>query len=168
MWTLKDIENYCNEISAKVNDTFTCPVKLNGRITRTLGRVISHKVNGMWEPEVLEISKQLLETSSDESVKAVIEHEWCHYYVTKTTGENHGHDATFKAACAKIGCTNDGVSTTVERTVSDSTLYKYQVFCPTCDKFICNRRRKVEWMDRMDECWCPTCKGKGLVLIQNW
>ena len=75
MWTVEDIKARCEELSNMVGDTFDCPVRINGRLTRTLGRVDSIKRNGRWYNEMLQISKQLIETSTDESIKSVIDHE---------------------------------------------------------------------------------------------
>ena len=166
MWTVKDIENECKRISAKVGDNFDLPIRVNGRLTRTLGRVTSRRLNDVWYPEVMEISKQLLETATEESIKSVIAHEWCHYYVTKDTGEDHGHDRVFKAMCARIGCDNDGTKTKVERTVEVHS--KYEVFCGTCNEVIANYARMSKNLQRLNECTCKRCNTSNLKLIQNW
>lgn len=168
MWTVEDIKARCEELSNMVGDTFDCPVRINGRLTRTLGRVDSIKRNGRWYNEMLQISKQLIETSTDESIKSVIDHEWCHYYVTKSTGESHGHDAVFKATCARIGCTNDGTKTHVDRTVAESSIYKYQVYCGTCDEFIAGYSRMNATLKNLKTCTCKKCNTSNLSYIQNW
>ena len=167
-WMVEDIKRECEKLSAIVGDNYNCPIRINGRLTKTLGRVTIHKVNGLWYPEVLEISKSLLETSTDESILSVIAHEWCHYYVAKSTNENHGHDKVFKATCARVGCTNDGTSTKVDRTVAASALYKYQVYCPTCDEFIADYSRMNNTLKHLDQCTCKRCRKGGLTYIQNW
>jgi predicted SprT family Zn-dependent metalloprotease len=166
MWTIKDVENECHKISAKMGDKFDIPVRVNGRLTRTLGRVTIRRINGVWYPEVMEISKQLLETATDESIKSVIEHEWCHYFTAKETGEDHGHDKVFKAMCARIGCDNDGTRTKVERTVEVHS--KYEVYCGTCKDIIANYSRMSKNLQRLDERTCNRCKTSNLKLIQNW
>lgn len=80
-----------------VGDTYDCPIALNGRLSRTLGRVILGTERGRVIPIKMEFSKEFLNTSTDASI---IGHEWAHYYVTKTTGINHKHDQEFKRACA--------------------------------------------------------------------
>lgn len=62
---------------------------MNGRLSRTLGRVI---MGTEWGIAKMEFSKEFLNTSTDG-------HEWAHYYVTKTTGVNHEHDQEFKKVC---------------------------------------------------------------------
>ena len=168
MWTVEDIKARCQEMSDIVGDTFDCPVRINSRLTRTLGRVDSIKCNGHWENEVLQISKQLLSTSTDECIKSVIDHEWAHYYATKSTGENHGHDTLFREICAKIGCTNDGTKTHVDRTVASNTIYKYQVYCSTCDDFIAGYSRMCSTLKNLKSCTCKKCHTNNLTLIQNW
>lgn len=118
---LKDIKNRLNELSASRNDTFSIPVTVNGRLTRTLGRVMHASRNGVTYPTSMEFSRNMLETVVEADIESVIAHEWAHYYITKITGENHGHDAHFKALCAEIGCfgtTAVKVERTVERKAS--------------------------------------------------
>ena len=52
MWTVEDIKARCEELSSMVGDTFDCPVRINGRLTRTLGRVDSIKRNGRWYNDI--------------------------------------------------------------------------------------------------------------------
>ena len=169
MFGIKEITQYCEELSAKVNDTFDVPVYLNGRLTKTLGRAHSETVgNGIWMPTRLEFSKRFLETSTDECVKSVIEHEWAHYYTVKRTGESHGHDAEFKATCRMIGCTNDGTKTHVDRTVAEEFLHKYTVYCPHCDKAIEFYDRMCPTLKRIKDCICIECGCDDLFYTQNW
>lgn len=168
MYTIEDIQKRCEYLSSLVGDTFDCPVRINGRLTRTLGRFCYKYVNGECVQDVLEMSKQLLETATEESVISVIDHEWCHYYATKSTGEHHGHDAYFKEICGRVGCTNDKTRTSVDRIVSASSIYKYQVFCPTCEEFISGYSRMSKTLKNIDECYCKKCGQYGLEVIQNW
>jgi predicted SprT family Zn-dependent metalloprotease len=168
MFTLEDIKKELNKLSAMVGDEFDIPVALNGRLTRTLGRVHSECTNGVWYPVRMEFSKQFLETSTEECVISVIQHEWAHYYVTKSTHESHGHDATFKAVCARIGCENDGTKTRVERTVAESTVYKYQIWCPTCKKYISGLNRMCKSLREIQNYECKVCGNAGLSYVQNW
>ena len=168
MYDLSKIEARCRELSASVGDTFDIPVVLNGRLTRTLGRVHQQAVGGKWHSTKMEMSKALLATATDESVRSVIDHEWAHYYVTKITGESHGHDSEFKKVCAMIGCTNDGVQTKVERTVSESAMYKYVVHCSTCHEDIGFFTRMCSTLKNIDQCTCKRCGGSHLTYTQNW
>ena len=66
MWTIEKITNYCKEVCGNANVEFSIPVSINGRLTRTLGRVHSTRnVNGYVTPQRMEFSRQFLETSSD-------------------------------------------------------------------------------------------------------
>lgn len=168
MFSMEDIKKELNRLSAMVGDKFDIPVSINGRLTRTLGRVHSECHNDVWFPVRMEFSRQFLESSTDASIISVIQHEWAHYYVTKNTGESHGHDATFKAMCARVGCTNDTPSTKVERTVSESKLFKYQVWCPTCQEYISGLSRMCNSLRYIDQCTCKRCGNGGLSYVQNW
>lgn len=168
MFTIKDIEKECCKLSEMVGDEFNLPISINGRLTRTLGRVHSECINEVWYPVRMEISKQLLETSTEASIKAVISHEWAHYYTTKSTGESHGHDAVFKKVCARVGCSNSGTTTKVERTVSERSLFKYTVHCHTCNEDVGHYNRMCATLKNLNDCVCNKCGTSNLSYTQNW
>lgn len=166
-WTVQEIEKYMSELAANIGLEFGTPVKINGRLTRTLGRVTAEPTAfDVYEPRVIEFSKQFLETSTDESVRQTIMHEFAHWAVIIETGETHGHDAVFKAMCRKIGCSADRSRTKVERTVSDDKIFKYTVKCDGCgNEMHYNRAGKV--VKHPDLYECGNCGG-SLRVIQNW
>lgn len=168
MLTVKDIENICQEFSNKVGDTFDLPVVINGRLTRTLGRVCTlvNTKTGYVTLSQMEISKQLLETATEESIRSVIGHEWAHYYVAKTTHERHGHDALFKATCARIGIENDKATTEVDRVVEVRS--KYEVHCDVCNEVVGNYSRWCKTLSVIDRCTCNRCNQSKLRIVQNW
>lgn len=169
MYDLARVQKEFMEVCKKANAPCNIPIKLNGRLTRTLGRVHQqHDGDEYWYSTLVEFSKQLLETATDESIDAVIKHEAAHYIATYRTHENHGHDALFKAICAEIGTTNDKTKTKVERTIEASAVYKYQVYCPTCETMIGGYSRMGKTLKNLDQCYCKKCKQHGLQLIQNW
>ena len=167
MWTVQEIREILNELATSINLVYDTPIKINGRLTKTLGRVIAEPAAfDSYKPEVIEFSKQFLETSTDESVRQVIMHEFCHWAVLVETGKIHHHDAVFKAMCRRIGCDFNRPQTKVERIVSDDKLFKYIVKCKDCDNEMhYNKAGKVvknpEWYG------CGKCGGE-LEVIQNW
>ena len=171
MFGIKEITQYCKELSAKVNDTFDIPVYLNGRLTKTLGRAHSETVgNGIWMPTRLEFSKRFLETSTDECVKSVIEHEWAHYYTVKRTGESHGHDAEFKAMCARIGLEDARSFGNVEyknQIAVEKPKSKYSIYCTKCGKLVAARHRRCPVVDRPED-FTANCCGAPVKCIMNW
>ena len=110
-WTVDRITAKCAEFSAMVGDTYDCPIVLNERLNRTLGRVIIETERGIAKPVKIEFFEELLNTLTDASIISVIGHAWAHYYITKTTGVNHKHDDEFKRVCGLIGYTNDTIGT---------------------------------------------------------
>lgn len=153
-WTIQEIESYLRELAESIDLVYDTPVKINGRLTKTLGRVISEPAAfDSYKPQVIEFSRQFLETSTDESVRQVIKHEFSHWAVLVETGEVHGHDAIFKAMCRRIGCQADRPQTKVERTVSDDKLFKYIVKCEDCGNEVhYNRAGKV-----VKQPWAYSC-----------
>lgn len=133
MLTEKDLTLMCKKICNRVGYDFTIPVKINKRLTRTLGRVTFIKSNNKIKSTLMEFSYQMLATSTYESIVAIVEHECAHYLVNEETQEDHGHDAVFKEMCARIGCTNDGtVCHSLSREVPETEIYKYFVICKKC------------------------------------
>lgn len=164
----KEFREICEK--ANVAAGLTIPIKLNGRLTRTLGRV-QFKYDlfkAAYTCTLVEFSKQLLETATDESIRDVILHEAAHLIVTERTGERHNHDAMFKEVCAEIGASANGATTTVERTVEKAALYKYSVYCPTCKKIVGNYSRMCPTLRNIDDCFCSRCKQGNLEVTQNW
>lgn len=170
MFTLEEIKAELNRLSEMVGDTFDIPVMINGRLTRTLGRVVMtiNRGTGYCKNERMEFSKQMLETSTRESIISVIQHEWCHYMVTKETHQDHGHDRIFKAMCARIGCDNDKTTTKVERTVAANKLYKYTIWCDTCKQDIGGYSRMNKTLQNIQLCTCKKCGTNKLSYTQNW
>lgn len=166
-WTIQEIEEYLSELAASIDLEFNTPIKINGRLTKTLGRVIAEPAMfDSYKPEKIEFSRQFLETSTDESVRQTIMHEFAHWAVLVETGQPHGHDAIFKAMCRKIGCQADRPQTHVERIVSDDKIFKYIVKCDECGNEVhYNRAGKV-----VKQPWAYSCGkcGGELEVIQNW
>ena len=164
--TLNQIKAELNRLSSLVGDDFNIEVSINGRLTRTLGRVtmFGSKANG-YDPIKMEFSRQLLETATDESILEFARHEWAHYYLTKTTRENHGHNAEFKALCQRVGGGDGKTSTKVERTVDVTN--KYDVFCTCCGKLVGGYSRAGKTV-KQPELFQSGCCQASLKVIQNF
>ena len=72
MMTEKDIKNRCSEICKAVGYNFYIPVKINKRLTKTLGRVIHICCGDIITPQSMEISYKLLETGDEKMIDAAI------------------------------------------------------------------------------------------------
>ena len=166
MLTEKDLTEMCQEICTIAGYNFTIPVKINKRLTRTLGRVFWERRNGQVYNTLMEFSYQFLSTSTLDSIKEVVAHECAHYLVTTETHENHGHDAIFQAMCARINCTNDRtVYRSLERNISEDKVYKYFVTCEKCG--IIGRYHRAGKIVQHPESY--TCKcGGHLTVTQNF
>lgn len=158
-YDLKRIEKEFTIICKKAKVNLDTPISINGRLSRTLGRVCYEYVYDVLIPSKIEFSKQFIENSSDEDIHDVILHEAAHYIATTRTGERHGHDNYFKAICAEIG-TNNNRTFFVEREVAAKT--KYTVKCGCGFEHGYSRRGKV-----IEQGICPVCGGE-LDINQNW
>lgn len=171
MYDLNRIKQEFNEILNNAGVQLKAPIVLNSRLTRTAGRIINRwsSATNLYYPSSVEFSKQLIETATDNSIHDVILHEAAHYIATARTGKTHGHDLYFKSICKEIRCTSDGTSTVIERTVAESALYKYQIYCPTCKKILSGGfRRMCNTLKNIDHYSCKNCGNNGLEVIQNY
>lgn len=167
-WTIERITELCIDYCGRCGVEFNSPVVINGRLTKTLGRCFYIRTGEVWNPSKIEISRQLLETSTDESIEEVIAHECAHYVTAALTHENHGHDATFKKYCALIGTTNDTtVYHDLERSVPVDECYKYTVYCKECGKFVAGRSRACRITKEPWNFFSNCCNGE-LEVKQNW
>lgn len=169
-YSITKVENEIRTACRKANVPLTVSVVENGRLTRTLGRVIFsvNNVSGHAVPTKIEFSKQLLKTADDRTIRDVLLHETAHYVVTMRTGKQHGHDQLFKDTCAELGTTNDGTATEVTRIVPESQIYKYQIYCPNCDAIVGNYSRRGKVINNIHLCTCKKCGKQDLKVIQNW
>ena len=160
----KEFAEVCEEAGEKV----TIPVKINGRLTRTLGRVnaVVTAATGECTATQMEFSKQLLETSTDKSIRDVLLHETAHYIAIMRSGKFHGHDSYFKSICAEIGATHDGVFINVDRVVEVKE--KYEIFCDTCNLKVGGYNRMCKTIQHIDKCTCNKCNTSNLRVVQNW
>ena len=158
---LKDIIAECERLSNMMNVDFDLPVRINNRLTRTLGRVCYE--GGV--PYVMEISGPMLKTCTDASIIEVVRHEWAHWYAWVASGEIHGHDQYFRDICHKIDCTHDRSRNKVERLVSDKPISKYTITCGCGQQW--HYARMCDTIRHIDYCSCPNCGGK-LTVKQNW
>ena len=166
MWTIEQVKNELNKLrEADQLPPITCPVTVNGRLTRSLGRV-KFICNF---PTAIEFSRILLEEGTDNDIINVIKHEYVHYFLLITTKEKHGHDAMFKAKCAEIGCTHDKTRNELEsEDMAPAAQFKYEVYCPDCNKTIGTYSRMCKTLRIIDHCKCGRCGGNQLKVIQNW
>lgn len=168
VWTVERIEKLCIEYCGRCNVEFTSPVVINGRLKTTLGRCFYTRTAAGLVGSKIEISRQLLETATEQCVLDVIAHECAHYVVTTITHENHGHDSLFKHYCEMIGTTNNTpVFHGLQRTVSHEETYKYTLYCTKCGKFVGGRHRACAVTKRPHDCRTNCCDAP-IKVYQNW
>ena len=165
-WTEAAIRQECEKTCSSVGIELKAPVSLNGRLTRTLGRVVAVKYDsGLVAINGIEFSKKFIENSDDDTIRNVIKHECAHYCVLVTTNEAHGHDAVFKAMCKRLGTNFDTPSCNGH--VDAAKMYKYTVKCENCGAES-HYSRMTRVLRNLPICCCSRCKSNKLTLIQNY
>ena len=166
MLTVTELKQKCTEVFKIVNLDFSLPIIINGRLTKTLGRCVYQRICGKVTPIRLEFSRQFLETATPHSIEEVIKHECAHAIACIEKGENQGHNSYFKSVCQRIGTNNDGIFTTVERTVLNDKLYKYTIICKDCCN-ICGYYHRAGNVVKYPSRYTCKCGGE-LSVIQNF
>lgn len=172
MWTVEKLTALCIEYCGRCNVEFNVPVIINPRTVSTLGSCWIRKtfVNGSeyWKPTKVEFSKTLLSVASEEDVKAVIAHECAHYVTAAITHKDHGHDATFRFYCSKIGTDNSSAHSNLDSYKENcNQIFKYTFFCSKCGKFLGGRTRTSKIVKNI-QLYSSKCCEASVNVIQNW
>lgn len=168
MWTVEKITELCVEYCGRCDINFAGPVIINNRLSRTLGRCFYQRHGSVWNPIKIEISRQLLDNATDESIKAVIAHECAHYVTCAATHGNHGHDFMFRFYCEKIGTPNDKTCyDDIEWKKQNKEIYKYTLYCTKCGKFLGGRSRACRVTKDPENFYSNCCKA-SVKVIKNW
>lgn len=163
MYNLDRIRKEVKEICVEAGCKISMPININGRLTRTLGRVMySNKYASR-----MEFSKAFIENSTDDSIRQTILHECAHYIAWYRTGERHGHDSLFKQICAEIGCVEDKTTSHVESLKSPDKTIRYAIYCPNCG-FIDGRHKWCDTLENLPYCRCGKCGSEELSYVANW
>ena len=158
-YTLERIQKEFTAAVESVGIKVSHPISLNGRLSKSLGRVVHMNYDGYIVPEKIEFSKSFVESGTDKDIHEVILHEAGHYVVAMRTHRNHKHDDVFKAACLELGTTNylphfEDMETKLE--------YKYNVYCPVCKKNIAGYNRMCKSVREIaagsTDHYCKVCK----------
>lgn len=167
---INEIKQHLKSAFAKAGynfDDYNITVSVSGRMKKTLGWCEVQIKNGVHRPSEIRISNYLLENSTLPVIKDVIYHEAAHALVTIETGENHGHDAVFKAMCARIGTTNDGTVTQAFEVTEPEKYYKYTTYCANCGKMTGGYSRSCKTI-QYPFMYKSKCCGASITVKQNW
>ena len=154
-----EIVEICKKTFAKENLKFDIPVKLNGRLKRTLGRCHYVTSNEVTVPTLIEISRELAESDNNEQITETVIHECAHAIVTLQTGEAHGHDAVWKATCRRLGIGDNRCAK-----VCASENFKYICTCKDCHKIV---GRYFRAGNVVKEPWNYRCKCGGNISVEQ-
>ena len=162
--TINEVIKLCHEVADKHGFRINFPIRENGRLTSTLGRVMLQGTTVV----AIEFSKRHLASATNESIKATVLHELAHAFVAMETKEDHGHDATFRAMCIRIGTDNYGTShNNLKLKVAKEDIYKYVITCSYCGKMIATRSRACK-LTQIPWNYQSNCCHVDIEVIQNW
>lgn len=150
---VEEVKKDMDQAHVPYNDE--CPIKLNNRLSRSLGRC-RYKIdgNGIKYAYVIEIQKLYFQYAEEQELKDTICHELIH---SAADCVYSGHTGSWKRY-AELMEKNSKGKYTIERTSSSSEQYreafyaskkasfKYEVYCPECGT-IWRRRKKSKLIE---------------------
>lgn len=149
----EEIYNIALKACKKCDIELYAPIKMNSRLSRTLGRVkyIENSIGS--KVKVIEFSSKYFNDSSrnEEVKRQVVLHEIAHYLAFMSDGQRHSHDEVFRYWCAKIGCTATGEYATdsKDKLVENIQVqYKYDCRCSACGNHIKYYKRYSNAVER--------------------
>lgn len=154
MKNLESIVKELRRLSEIKGDNFSASVKINARLSATLGRVVFTRE---CEVKAIEFSQKFLETGTEEEILAVVAHEWCHYYLLKVTKKDHNHNAVFNALAKEMGGAER--RTMVVKTMS----LRYTVVCGGCGEVVANYQKAGNVVKSPEQYKSKCCGAKLLV-----
>lgn len=155
-------------------DTSCIPLSLSTRMVRQYG-VCCFRGN---VPSAIRLAAFLLD--APEQLRQTALHEYAHAAAALLTGKRHGHDAVWKAVCARIGCPPERLSKPCEAARKRAEEYEksrasapgWQVVCQSCGAVSHYRRRGkivqlLEAHPNSRSCICRQCGGRRFRLIRE-
>lgn len=122
----------------KTGVRFTGEIKINGRLTRSLGRCQAIITQDRFSGEIktvnpigIDISKRFIEVATTQEIIDVLAHEFAHYCTYKTVGQHDHSTSTFKMYCELLE-TSHAPSMTTKNKLKN----KYDIYCTCCGKHI--------------------------------
>ncbi len=122
---------------------------------RQLGSAHVRRLRKGRQIKTIRLSRHLVQLNSEAEVRDTILHEIAH----AIAGIEHGHDATWKAVCVRIGATPQRLAGEDVQIVPP----RYTIVCRQCERAIAHRYRRVN-PRRLQHSYCrqcgPTSKGR--------
>lgn len=141
-YRLEGFEAIVQEALLECGIAVPVPVRINGRISRALGRCIFAPKDGIVEVHI-ELSQRFVEQVPFEEIRQVLLHETAHLAAILYSGGRPGHDSLFREICEQLGCRGD---TSYIRTTMHM---KYEATCPRCGCLCYNASRRTKRWELM-------------------
>lgn len=161
--TIEQVIEICHNIAEENGFYISCPIKENGRLSRTLGRVC-YNHGGV---KVIEFSRKLLLFGTETQINDTIRHELAHAFVYWKTGETHGHDKVWKEMAESLGARPERLAEGQIYKESAEKVHKYTIYCKKCGKLVGYRDRACA-ITRGEEGYYSKCCHSDLKVVQNW
>ena len=162
------VREICHKIAKENGFRIYFPIKENGRLKTTLGRV-SYVSKGSKNIFItsMEFSRQFLEYGEESAIMDVILHELAHAFVFMKEGNHKHSDPIFKAMCLRLGTDNHTAESDVTYKVSEDKINKYTIRCAKCGQVVGYRQRMCSVVKHPENC-SSSCCDADIVVTQNF
>lgn len=170
MEKMEMINNLIKKYEMETGVSFKGDLKLNGRLTRALGRCSMMAEKDLTTGEIIsviptriEISKRFLSCATDEEVAEVVAHEYAHYCTTLKVGL-HDHDTKeFKEYCRLLKSTSSP-----NLKLKNQTLCKYSIYCSCCNRMLGAKSNSNARVIKYPNSFTSKCCGASLKIVKNY
>lgn len=162
--------NLIKGFEEKTGIKFTGELKINGRLTRALGRCQSIITQDTRTGEIvkvnpigIEVGKKFLDVATHEEIIDVLAHEFAHYCTYKTFGQ-HTHDSIeFKKYC-KLLDTCHAPSMSIKNKIKS----KYSIYCKCCGKLVARKSTANAGAVKRPQDFRSACCGSTIRVEKNF
>lgn len=113
MYTVHQMKTVADELSLKYwGQRFPEEIRINGRLTRSLGRCHFRRNNNTGEitPSRIELAGRLVSGNySEQTIMSVLKHELCHWFLAYQEKPFRDGDPVFEAEIKRIGAHSTGI-----------------------------------------------------------
>lgn len=154
----------------KAGVKFTVELKINGRLTKSLGRcqaiITQNSITGeitKVNPIGIDISKKFLEIATPEEIIGVLAHEFAHYCTYKKVGLHDHNTLEFTMFCKMLNTTHAPSMSTKNKIRN-----KYDVYCSCCNKHLLGKTTARAEVIKYPKHYKSKCCNSELKVVKNY
>ena len=164
---LEILRGYITEFEEITNIKFDGELRINNRLSKSLGRCKAIGKYNRWTdsieyiPKIIEISGKAIQSVTEEQLKEITAHEFAHYYTFKYYGKHNHNNVMFREVCNKL-------NTISAPRANFNIKRKYEVFCECCGKRVGARSSARADLIKYTHHYKSGCCNANLIVVKNY